>query len=96
MKLPISGRCLCGAISYEISKQPKRTGFCYCRSCQIKSGSDHVAYLAVEIESINISGAIKWYQSIGDSGKTKQHGFCPECGSVLFGKPKLWPLIFVV
>ncbi len=96
MKLPIIGQCLCQAVKYEISEQPKRVGFCYCRSCQIKSGSGHLAYIAVLINAVKITGPVKWYQSLGDSGKYKQHGFCAECGSVLFGKPELWPHILAV
>ena len=69
---------------------------CYCRSCQIKSGSDHLAYIAVDIDAVKITGSVTWYESIGDSGNTKQHGFCDKCGTNLFGKPSFWPHILVV
>ena len=96
MQLPIKGRCLCEAICYDVNELPKRTGLCYCRSCQIKSGSGHLAYLAFSIDAVNLTGPVKWYQSIGDSGELKQHGFCPECGTILFGKPTFWPQILAI
>ena len=96
MKLPIKGCCLCGVVSFEVKENPLRTGFCYCRSCQIKSGSGHVGLLAFDRGAINISGAVKWYGAVGGSGKPKQHGFCPECGTIMFGKPELWAHIVVV
>ncbi len=96
MQLPISGQCLCKAVQYKINKQPKRNGLCFCRSCQIKTGSSHIAYLAVESHAVEISGLVKWFESIGESGNAKHHGFCGQCGTNLFGKPTLWPDIIVV
>jgi len=92
----IKGRCLCGAIKYEIADQPKEIGHCYCRDCQIKSGSDQLVYLAFALNALNIIGPIKWYPSVGDSGSPKKHGFCPECGSTLVGTTEHWPNLVVV
>lgn len=94
--LPIVGSCLCKKVQFNINELPQRVGLCHCKSCQIKSGSDHIAYMVVMKEAVEIHGTVKWFKSIGDSGKTKQHGFCPECGSNLFGKPDHWPHILVV
>lgn len=94
--LPITGNCLCKKVNFSISAHPKRIGLCHCKSCQIKSGSDHIAYMAVEKNAVDIKGTVKWFDAIGDSGEAKQHGFCPECGTNLFGKPTHWPHILVV
>lgn len=92
----LTGHCLCEAISYQISSKPKVTGYCYCKSCQIKSGSDRLVYLACAINTVWIRGPVKWYESMGDSGEPKQHGFCSECGSTLFGKPQHWSHLLIV
>ena len=92
----IDGQCLCGQVVYTLNSEPKTIGCCYCKSCQIKSGSDHIIYLACEADLVTINGPVKWYQSIGNSGLPKQHGFCSECGSTLFGKPKHWPNLLIV
>lgn len=96
MKLPINGACLCRAATYIVDALPKKSGFCFYRSCQINSGSDHIAYLAFEKEAVHVNGQIKWYSAIGDSGQKKAHGFCSVCGSVLFGLPLIWPHIMVI
>jgi hypothetical protein len=93
---PTKGHCLCNQIRYQISSEPKAAGYCYCKSCQIKSGADHIVYLACEADSVQIEGNVKWHQSIGDSNLPKKHGFCPECGSSLFGKPQHWPHLLIV
>ena len=92
----INGQCLCQQITYKFQSEPKAVGKCYCKSCQIKSGSDHIVYLACDIDSVIINGPVKWYQSMGDSELPKQHGFCIECGSTLFGKPQHWPNVLIV
>jgi hypothetical protein len=96
MEKPFQGQCLCGSIKYIIQSKPKAVGCCYCKSCQVKSGSDHIVYLACEAGSVAIDGSVKWYQSIGDSELPKQHGFCSDCGSTLFGKPQVWPNLLIV
>ena len=95
-QLPITGHCLCGDIQFEITQEPLRAGLCHCRSCQIKSGADHIAYIAVAKEAVNIQGESSWFQAVGGSGQSKKHGFCSRCGSNLFGKPQHWPHILVV
>ena len=39
MKLPLTGRCLCGSISYEISDPPVAAYVCHCADCQNGTGS---------------------------------------------------------
>ena len=82
VKLPITGQCLCGNVKYSFTQEPKEKGLCYCRSCQRKSGSSHIAYLADKESHVKIMGTVKWYGAVGESGHPKQHGFCSECGSV--------------
>ncbi|QDP72211.1 GFA family protein [Legionella israelensis] len=63
---------------------------------KLKSGSDHIVYLAFEHDAVTLEGEVKWYTSIGDSGLPKQHGFCPECGANLFAKPEHWSHLLIV
>ena len=39
MKLPLTGMCLCGSISYEISAPPAAAYVCHCADCQHGTGS---------------------------------------------------------
>jgi hypothetical protein len=42
--------------------------------------------MAVPATEVKITGAVKYYDSQADSGRTFSRGFCPECGARLFGK----------
>ncbi|WP_411727732.1 GFA family protein [Methyloglobulus sp.] len=86
MKLPITGGCLCGKVRYEISAKPVSTALCHCRTCQKAVGAPHFAALFVPASALTITGDHKEYASIAASGNTMYRGFCPECGTSLFGR----------
>ncbi len=86
MKLPISGGCLCGKLRYQITAEPVGAGNCHCRTCQKATGSAYLAALFVPYESLEITGVYKEFASQSASGNTLHRGFCPECGSMLFGR----------
>jgi hypothetical protein len=85
--MSLSGSCCCGAVTYVCSSPPVFTGNCHCRDCQKASGSAYAPIFFVPEGAITIRGEVKWYASTGDSGKPISRGFCPNCGSRLFGKP---------
>lgn len=87
----LTGGCLCGAVRYKSTEQPAMSLNCHCRDCQKASGGASTASLFVPIDSLNVTGNVKYYDSIGDSGQVISRGFCPECGSALFGKPAIMP-----
>ncbi|MDC9727712.1 MAG: GFA family protein [Methyloprofundus sp.] len=86
MKLPITGRCLCGAVSYEISAKPIGAGNCHCRTCQKSGGTAYTPVLFVLYDALVITGPYKEYPTLADSGNTMNRGFCPQCGTALFGR----------
>jgi hypothetical protein len=34
MELPLAGGCLCGAIRYQISVEPRSADYCHCSMCR--------------------------------------------------------------
>ncbi|MDR0479758.1 MAG: GFA family protein [Burkholderiaceae bacterium] len=92
----LSGSCCCGAVTYACSSAPLFTGNCHCRDCQKTSGSAYAPTFFVPEEAITIRGEVKWYERLGDSGKPISRGFCPHCGSQLFGKPSVMPGVLAV
>lgn len=86
MKLPIKGGCLCGAVKYEIIAEPIGAGNCHCRSCQKSVGTAYMPVLFVPYDALKITGIYKEYATISVSGNTVNRGFCPECGTSLFGR----------
>jgi hypothetical protein len=86
-----TGGCLCGAIRYECTGQPLLSVNCHCRDCQKASGGAYTSALFVPKDTLKITGDVKYYDATGDSGQTISRGFCPNCGSALFGKPAILP-----
>lgn len=87
----LSGGCLCGAIRYECTAQPVMSINCHCRSCQQSSGSAYAAICMLPISAVELTGEVRYYDSLGDTGHKVSRGFCPICGSHLFGKPAVLP-----
>ena len=80
-----TGRCLCGAVRYDV-RGPLRSGTaCHCDQCRRSSGSFTHATAAwkdtLRIE--DAAGCLAWYAS-SDHGR---RGFCRRCGSNLFFDP---------
>lgn len=87
----LNGGCLCGDIRYVCTGESIFSGNCHCRDCQRSSGGAFTPALFVSAHTVKISGAVKYYESIGDSGNTIKRGFCPNCGSQLFTKLEKMP-----
>jgi hypothetical protein len=81
----ISGGCACGAIRYECSK-PILMFLCHCRDCQRASGSAFIPVVVVPAVAFKITqGTPTWYEVERLRGGHNRRGFCPACGSRLFG-----------
>jgi len=91
MSTSFTGGCMCGAIRYECTVEPIAMGKCHCRDCQRATGSAFAPALIVPRSALTITGEVKYYEGIGDSGSIVGRGFCPTCGSRLFGKPVTRP-----
>lgn len=91
MTAPFTGGCLCGAVRYECSTEPMMTGNCHCKGCQKASGGGFVTAFAVPEDSLTITGKVKYFDTTGDRGNVSHRGFCPECGSRLFGSSSGMP-----
>lgn len=87
----ISGRCSCGSVTYECSAAPVIQGNCHCTECQRMTGTAFSATLFVPKDSLKISGEVKKHMRRGESGNEVGRGFCPNCGSQLFGIPGTLP-----
>jgi hypothetical protein len=79
----VSGQCLCGAVTFQISGQFESFFLCHCRRCRKDTGSAHSANLFSSTAKIDwLSGRehIKLFELAGS-----QHVkcFCAKCGSAL-------------
>ena len=98
MKENYSGQCLCGAVSYVCSAEPKFSLMCQCRQCQKITGTGHSVQFAVDATSTKISGAVKFYALKTDSGNDVSSAFCGTCGNPIYKTTSMMPdtLVFHV
>jgi len=78
------GRCLCGAVEYEVEGPLRPVVYCHCRMCRRTSGH-FVAATACAVATLRIKSAkgLRWYASSAEA----ERGFCAVCGSNLFWRP---------
>jgi hypothetical protein len=76
----LTGRCHCGAITYEMAEQTIHHTLCHCTDCRRSAGAPMVAWGMVPADQIRIDGAPQVYAS---SEHGRRH-FCQACGTGLF------------
>lgn len=89
MTTSLTGGCMCGAVRYECASEPLMAGNCHCTDCQRATGTAYASVFFVPRSAVKITGEVQYYESKGDSGSSIRRGFCPTCGSRLFGLPAL-------
>jgi hypothetical protein len=84
--MKITGGCVCGAIRYEVTADPMVMFKCHCRDCQKTTGSGYTPVFYVPAKAFKITkGTPKYYETKSEMVGENKRGFCPECGSRLFG-----------
>lgn len=83
-----TGRCLCGAVRYEVHGPMRDILLCHCVECRRWSGYLG-AFTSTRTEHLTIDGtqALRWIDS-PESDRHARRGFCGECGSSLFWQPR--------
>lgn len=83
--MAVTGRCLCGAITFEGDGDPAWVVNCHCRICQRASGAGFLTYVGFMSDHFDwTSGPPAIYRS----SPGVERGFCPNCGSTLsFARP---------
>jgi len=84
----MTGRCLCGSISYTCDRDPVLTGVCHCRDCQRQTGAASSIVVAVPAGSLQISGdTLSSTFTVGDAhGTHTNRYFCTNCGSPIVSR----------
>jgi hypothetical protein len=79
-----TGRCLCGAVRYEVRGPLRDVLICHCEECRRWHG--HIAaFSAARREDLAVGDerALRWIDSPCSDADARR-GFCGECGSSLF------------
>lgn len=76
-----TGKCLCGAVRYEVNGILDDPHLCHCGQCRRQSGH-FTAGVGAKRTELTLTGEdnLTWYQS----SSFARRGFCRSCGSILF------------
>ncbi len=85
--MEVNGECGCGQLTYRAEVDPGRVIVCHCRDCQTQSGSAFRIVVPAKDGSFEVlSGEIKSFEKVADSGTLRSRAFCPECGTQIYAK----------
>ena len=79
-----TGRCLCGAVTYEVCGPLRDILLCHCSECR-RWGGNAGAFAATHTKDLVIdeTAALRWIDS-PESDHGARRAFCTDCGSSLF------------
>ena len=80
----LKGSCLCGAVKYEATGEPKRFLHCHCSRCRKASGTGHATNLFLQPGSLRwLAGEEQLRAFKVPEAKRFTNSFCGTCGSRL-------------
>jgi hypothetical protein len=90
---PITGRCLCGAVTYSADAEPVVQAACHCTDCQRQTGNPFSVFIGVPRAAFNVEGStLASFVTIGeDHGGDTERNFCSACGSPVFSIAAVLP-----
>ena len=91
MTAPITGGCACGAVRYVSNGEIEFAFHCFCRRCQRMTGGGHSSAFALPSSDVKMTGDVKYFKQVSDSGFATHAGFCPTCGSPVLSKTERFP-----
>jgi hypothetical protein len=80
----ITGSCLCGEVTYEISGQVGDIVHCHCQTCRKAHGAAFSSVAAVDDDDFTLFSKIPL--GCFESSKGKSRFFCSKCGTHLYAK----------
>ena len=92
----IIGGCLCGSVRYSADVECAVVGLCHCRDCQKFTGSAFAAVIGLPKSAVAVTGSLKGFAKLGDSGKPIDRRFCPECGASVMDEAEMMPDIVMI
>ena len=95
---PITGRCLCGNVTFTSEGDAAVQAVCHCTDCQRQTGNPFSVIVAVPREGFSAEGdTLASYSTVGtDHGGQTERNFCSACGSPLFSVAAVMPdMVFI-
>jgi hypothetical protein len=95
---PITGRCLCGGVTYRADAEPVVQAVCHCTDCQRQTGNPFSVIVGVPRAALEVEGStLASFSTTGDDhGGETERNFCSACGSPVFSVAAVMPeLVFI-
>lgn len=90
-----TGRCLCGAVRYEVDGPLRDVLICHCDECRRWHGHFSASTAALREDLVLVEQrSLRWIAS-PNSDAGARRGFCAECGSSLFWDAPARPTISI-
>lgn len=85
MNQKLTGKCLCGEVTYIAYGRPNVVAQCHCEECRRSSGTGHSVGAMFRCDAVEVKGSLTRfvYRSSKNSDVTK--AFCEKCGSPIYG-----------
>ncbi|SEO44625.1 Uncharacterized conserved protein [Rhodospirillales bacterium URHD0017] len=83
VRLPLHGRCLCGAINYRLNGAPLLVYVCHCHDCQTRSGSAFSLNILIQTADLTVSGSVNAARRTTPKGREVEENTCPVCGTFM-------------
>lgn len=76
-----SGHCLCKAVRFQTTGEPKWVAFCHCESCRRATSSPVAAYVSFRVDQVAFIGEAP---ATFRSSPGVERAFCGRCGSPIW------------
>jgi hypothetical protein len=83
--MKVDGACACGSVTYEAEVNPDMVAICHCTDCQTHSATAYGVVVGVVNGRFELlSGELKTYVKVAESGNERALTFCPDCGTRIY------------
>ena len=80
---PLTGRCACGTVRFEVTKPFDTAGYCHCKRCQRRSGAAAAANAHPARDTFRIVAGEERLR-VWTSAAGGEKWFCGDCGSSIY------------
>ncbi len=81
----LEARCQCGQLTATVAGPSDAVVACHCSACQRRSGAPFGVLAYYPSADVTISGETTRFSRATAAGREYVTGFCPVCGTSLFG-----------
>ena len=94
--MAIAGGCLCRAVRYTVEAEALATRVCWCRDCQYLASGGGSVNLIFPAAAVTLTGPLRDYASLADSGNRMHRQFCAQCGTPVTSASESRPHLIVL